>query len=796
LVKQQEQELIEQLKSDKKSLVIQAIVKLTRNGKSKEALDALLPFATVKDKELSYFSLQAAEKIAAKNNIKLESLLKQNAIQNSKISLTRKKLLYPEKDEIHAIRAEIRKLKFDIPAELLPAIAVFLAKHGDLEDAPLVEHFLVKEKSNLVLPFIEAAERIAPSILPRTLPSLLASGEPLIRSRSISALRRIDPQEADRHFSDLLASRNPEDRLAGIAIAFIFPFKRVKGYILSMLQEEQDKDVLKACQTFLASNPELDSALTMLDNIDAAPAAQKSRLTLIFKTICQALTTAGIMSPEEAAPQKIVDLWKKQRLESFLNNLEIQLAFSDEARKKSIIAWIEKNRDHPKVKELIERLAHNPQTEKVFLYLTNPANQSKNQAGQRDSKNLNNRKNADKTRNTIKKIRSIDLDNFAQNKSWLIDLAQNGQTKLRKEAISALLRLHPDNKLLDIAKATLNETNPLLKTVAFQVLERLDQNFLKENIEMFLQEDNPALRVRAVRFALKFKKQKAIEILRKLLKSNEHRIRANAVACLGLCPFESVHKLIMEQLDNEDHPVIAKHLTSILLNNPSKSVLKGLDNITRTSNPAVSMVVSQARNDLFEIISELPEDQLEKELPPEPEKKSKPYSIQNVRSLAKKNKKEWKPAYKPDKKAEIKQTIKENFNWPMAVSGAILFIFIGMLPIMFLKHKSSNYDVKAKKSKDWRDSERKKFSKSKIPEKFRMNRSCSISTEVEKVTSDTSMVITSDDRKIMVKFDKPLLKHVSKGTQMVVTMVPYRVKSNGIIQAKGINIAISKGQIK
>jgi hypothetical protein len=132
----------------------------------------------------------------------------------------------------------------------------------------------------------------------------------------------------------------------------------------------------------------------------------------------------------------------------------------------------------------------------------------------------------------------------------------------------------------------------------------------------------------------------------------------------------------------------------------------------------------------------------------------------------------------------------------MDVSGEILFIFIGMLPIMFLKHKSSNYDVKAKKSKDWRDSERKKFSKSKIPEKFRMNRSCSISTEVEKVTSDTSMVITSDDRKIMVKFDKPLLKHVSKGTQMVVTMVPYRVKSNGIIQAKGINIAISKGQIK
>ncbi|MGM0601189.1 MAG: HEAT repeat domain-containing protein [Candidatus Rifleibacteriota bacterium] len=796
MVNQQEQELIEQLKSDKKSLVIQAIVKLTRSGKSKEALEALIPFTSVKDRELSYFSLQAAEKIATKNNIKLESLLEQDKVQDSTISLTRQKLLNPERKEIQNIKTEIRKLEFNIPPELLPAVAVFLAKNGDIEDAPLVEHYLLKEKSNLVLPFIETAEKIAPSILPRTLPSLLASGQPLVRSRSISSLRRIDPQEADRHFSDLLASRNPEDRLAGIAIAFIFPFKRVKGYILSMLQEEQDKDVLKACQTFLASNPELDSALTMLDNIDAAPAAQKSSLTLIFKTICQAMATAGILPPEKAAPQEIVKLWKKQRLESFLNNLEIQLAFSDETRKKSIIAWIEKNRSHPKVKELIERLAHNPQTEKVFLYLTSPGKQSSDEKSETDNEDGSKKKDTDETREKIKKMRSLDLDNFSQNKSWLLDLAQNGPVKLRKEAISTLLRLHPDNKLLDIAKATINEANPILKTVSFQVLERLDQNFLKESIELFLQEDNAALRVRAVRFALKFKKEKAIEILRKLLKSNEHRIRANAVACLGLCPFESVYKLIMEQLDSEDHPVIAKHLTSILLNNPSRRVLKGIDNITRTSNPAVSMVVSQARNDLFEIISELPEDQLEKEIQPEPETNSKPYSIQNVRSLANKNRKEWKPAYKPDKKAEIKKAIKENFNWPMALSGAILFVFLGMLPIMFLKHKGSNYDLKTQQTKDWRDSERKNFTSSEIPENFRMNKSCSIATEVEKVTSDTSMVVAHDDRKIMVKFDKPLLKHVSKGTQMIVTMVPYRVKSNGIIQAKGINIAISKGQIK
>lgn len=64
--------------------------------------------------------------------------------------------------------------------------------------------------------------------------------------------------------------------------------------------------------------------------------------------------------------------------------------------------------------------------------------------------------------------------------------------------------------------------------------------------------------------------------------------------------------MLMNQLDREDHPVIARQICNILLSNPAKMVLKALDDITRTSNPAVSMVISQARNDLFEIVSQMP----------------------------------------------------------------------------------------------------------------------------------------------------------------------------------------------
>ncbi len=787
----QEQELITQLASQKRSLVIQAIVKLTRAGKSKEALEALAPFLNSTDREIAFFSFQAAGKIAAKAGIDFNDFVQQkNTEQSGETRITRHDLLSPAREKIPEILRFIREEGEKLPREMLPAVAIFLGRHGDLSDAPFLEKCLQKEDSALALTFIEAAERIAPNVLTRALPQLLASREPLLRSRSISALRRIDPEEAERHFSDLLASRDPEDRLAGIAIAFLFPFERVKGYILSLLPEEKDVDVLKACQTFLASNPELDSALGLLDSIDAVSAEQKSRLTVIFKTVCQALSATGIMTESEASPEEIVKTWKKQRLEKFLNDLEIQLSFSDETRRAQIIEWIEKNRNHPRVQLLIERLGRNPQTEKVFLQLTRPS-----RSDRPSSTTAKHQDSTDKATDPekIKRMRQLEIEDFAANRIWLLEEAAKAPPTVRKEALATLLRLHPDNKLIDLAKAAIEEQDEGLKIVGFQILERVDSEYLKENISAFLQEDAPNIRVRAVRFALKFKQNEAVAILKNLLKSTEQRIRANAVACLGLCPFNLAYRILMDQLDAEDHPVIARHITSILLSNPSKTVLKGLDNITRTSNPAVSMVVSQARNDLFEILASMPEEQ-EEALKPVISEEAKPYSVENVRRLARDRQKTWKPGYKPDGEAEKKESFWANINWSMAISGLVVVIFLAMLPYMLLSDRSDIDLRTSKQGKDWRADERKKFNRSGIPSKFRMNRPCSIAVKVEKITSDSSMVVKHEDRQIMLKFSKPEAESINPGTELVVTMVPYRVNPRGVIQARGLNLAVAKGQ--
>ncbi|MBU1109837.1 MAG: HEAT repeat domain-containing protein [Candidatus Riflebacteria bacterium] len=824
----EENELIAQLDSDKRSVKIQAIVKLTRAGKGEQAIKALLPYLASTDRELSFFANQATGKIAERARIDLNQLSGNKPVaavtpdQSTEPPLSRETFLSASKEQINTLLDTIRNAPEKIPDEVLPAVGVFLSRHGGISDAGFLERSLLKDNSNLALPFINAAESIAPSILPRVLPHLLASNEPLVRSRSVSALRKIDPEEAERHFSDLLTSRNPENRLAAIGIGFLFPFERVKGYILSMLPDERDQEVLIACQTVLASNPEVDTALSILDCIDAVAAEQKPMLTLIFRTACQALAATGLLPIDQASPEAMIKLWKQQRLESFLFDLEIQLSFADAQKKASIIGWIEKNRQHPKVQELIERLGKNPQTEDVFRQLTRrqsssvPAPQTTT-TGDKSAQTI-----SDKTSTTVQvnpvaaqepkptnagealpqppsaqtkdaeklqKLRSMEIDEFAPNKSWIMKDARTGEPGLRAEALSTLLRVHPDGKLIDIGKEAIVCEAVEVRTAAFKILERLDPDFLKDKILALLQETDPNMRIRAVRFGLKYKQAESIEALKRLLKSDEQAVRSNAVSCLAICPFNATFGLLMDQLDCEDHPVIAKQIASILLNNPSKSLLKALDNITKTSNPAVSMVISQTRNDLFDIISQMPEIS-ELEPAPTAEAAEKPYSVSKVREIARRSK-DWKPGYKPEAGGK-NQSKESSVNWQMIISGSVLLVFLALLPIMLLSDRGQSEEPAEKNQQEWRNGERGTPNKVAIPEKFRMNRPCSLSGTIEKIVSDESMVIVHDNQQIMIKFEFAASKEHSVGEKISVTIIPYRVNPHGIILSRGQEIAAAK----
>lgn len=899
----QELELIQQLTSDKRSLRIQAVVKLSRIGKTSEAMNALSKLAASPDREEAFFASQGAAKIAQRLGGDVMSVPQAQDALSSEIqagSVTSRDFLYPLKENIPNLLQYIRSNTNSLSSEILPSVGVFLGKYGDKSDLPIICNYLKNNSSNMTLPFISAAEKIDSSVLPPLLPHLLASKEALVRSRAVMSLRKIDPTEAEKHFLKLLSSNDPEAKLAAIEISFLFPFDRVKGYIMALLNEESDMDVLKAAATMLASNPSQETALKLLDVLEAAPKEQKKNVTVIFNVVCASIASAKLLPPEKSTPEAMVQAWKEQRLMNFLNDLELQLSTTIGPKREAIIAWIEKNRSIPQVGTFIEKLALNPQTEDVYQKLSdqnlsetlilpsldkllpiksnivkaaektkpvpdkqNVANDTalKNQVApslekkqeipvaetqqptetqqviaesaaqitvtepeqqeQQQSPNVTSEAKevpeaepqleANSTEETsseaemdidqqikawVRYYKKIDMNQFMEDKDNIEAAAENEDipVAIRVEALNALLRLSPTTRIKSFGINALSSENTKLKTAGFKILERVSPETLKEQLADLLLSEDDNIRVRAVRFGLKIDQSNSIEALKNLIKSRVESVRANAVCCFAICPFELVYQTLIKQLKKETQPIIAKQITSIFVNNPSKVILSVLDQLDISENPSIELIISQAKNDLEEILGQVSSDSLPnvkledidlsdkkdaimKEV--ETAEKEKPYSVENVRKLSKRE--------IQAQKEEEENKKQEKF---LIISGVVLAIFVIAGTILFF---TSNEGWNPQKySKETREAERKTTStsskKSKIPTTFRMNRPCTVTGEVVNVVG-VSLVINHNGRELMVKFKNNEASNHKIGDKVSVTCTPYKENPNGIILANGTKIS-------
>ena len=893
-----EQELIELLSSDKRSLRIQAIVKLSRVGNSEVALDALSALVSKGDREESFFASQAIAKISQKLGSKKETKYyeksEEKVIDNIQINTEDQQInsndfLSVSKDKAPALLQLIRTKPNELPEEVLPSVGVFLGKYGDITDKEFIQKYLVSHQDNLTLPYISAAEKIDSKILIPVLPFLLASKESLVRSRAVMALRKIDQTEAERHFLHFLASTKAEDRLAALEISFLFPFDRVKSYIIALLSEEKDKDVFKACATVLASNPSLEIALRILDVLESAPAEQKKPITAIFNIVSAAIRSAKVLKEKDATPQALVATWKQQRLKKFLDDLEIQLCTSTGPKREAIINWIDKNKEIPDVAEFLEKLALNPQTEDVYQRLSGnnsldgmilpsidslldnntsfkpakpikPENKASFQEVQpipkvqqtpvqtntetiaetkSESTSLpcveaenkpvyeaneysvnaeqqepstqtvsesdsyipplvekqemaKEKKEISEDKKQILYLKRLDMQQFYNEKHKITELAEDSNVlpAIRAEALNLLLKYSPSVRIKNLGLKALAENESRLQAVGFKILERVAPEILKTKLSELLLSSDTNIRVRAIRFGLKVDSKKSIEALEKLISSKDQNHRSYAISCLALCPFEAVYTILIKALKNEEYPLVAKQITAILLSNPDPTILTALDKIgSKITDPSLEMIISQARNELEEIINALPEAQRQSKLEAidlsddsYKNEESKPYSVENVRKIA-----TAKSLKKEEKSQDFLSILANIINNPLNLALALLGILLvlGSIVALTTERKPAKV-VNNKQVANERSFSRSK--KSKIPTSFRMNRPCTIDGNVINIISDSSIVINHSGREIMVKFTGKEAKEIKKGDKVSVTCIPYRENPNGIILSNGTRI--------
>ena len=389
------------------------------------------------------------------------------------------------------------------------------------------------------------------------------------------------------------------------------------------------------------------------------------------------------------------------------------------------------------------------------------------------------------------------MQQFLTDKQSVIDLADNTFTSkpVRAEALNTLLRLSPGPKIKNIGVKALDDNDIKIKTAGFKILERVAPDVLKEKLSDLLLFTDTNIRVRAIRFGLKVNQEESIQALEKLISSTDQNHRSYAISCLALCPFESVYHILIKALLNEKYDLVAKQITAVLLSNPDPVILSMLDKISViATDPNIEMVVSQARNELEEILSSMPTQQSNlKEIDvfqKTTDKIDKPYSVENVRKLTNKIASEKKDS---EKKNSFIDTIKSNMNGTTLIVACLaVAVVAGVIYGIVNPPKSGSFNpskYKQENRSNERNIGRKGFGGSS-GSSLRMNRTSTITGNITQVISESSIVLISDADKseVMVKFKAKEAKGLKKGDKVKVTCMPYKKNPNNIILANGSKI--------
>jgi HEAT repeat protein len=806
-IQEKERSLLADLGSPKRTARIAAVVQLSKIGMSRKALHELRRLIDDPDRETALFVRQAVARIQAR--------LGETTARSDSPGLTRERLLTPLENEVPALRQTIAQMGDEIPDELRPATADFLSRHGDEEDGELLLRWMEKTDSLIALTYMDALENLLPRKLIEVLPRLLASEHSLIRVRAIRTLKRIDPQEAQAHLSESLASRQAEERIAGLSIAFFFPFRDVKPLVLTMLSEEKDPDVLKAAETFLQMNPEVDTVLRLLDMIDMRPKEQSAFLSRLFRVLCDSLKVAKILPEDQARPEALIALWRRERLKKFLADMEIQLSFCDPTRRVAIESWLSKNSGNPEVAGFIEKLGGNPAHEEMFhrllktvppravmtMNLQNPAAQTSEQKQYF--------------------LEHLNPENFAKVQTWVRQEAGAADSELRLLALKALVQ-YGGVEDCELAEKGLQSGDPKLQLAGMQILDKWGPQRLIGFLNGLLTSENPLVRSRAVRLSLKLEPDRALESFKSMLVSSDLTSRAQAVGCLVLFPFLRIQTILLEQLSREDNTEIARHILAVVRSNPSPSLLRQLDSVQNTVSASVSILIAQGRMDLFDVILQLgmeftdsvetpeptPEEQTGTPSSPAPSRNllisgpipppetgdadsrkkrgaggaqpvktlsgwaPKPYSVSEVRSAMRKR--EVSQRGQTEKNADPVAAMGKTSETSQMTGYFLAFLVFlalgGWMVFSISRNRTYVLDEDTLPMKatagDGADSR-------EIPVGFRMGAMCRLTGKIEKVNEDRSFVFVSGERTFSVKMKSPP-PDISGGETADVELVPYR----------------------
>lgn len=598
--KNEQQNLINDLKAPIKSFRIFALEEAIKSGDSEDVLKVLHELKIEEDdgecQILINYAISAVqsrlggkeEKPAKKIKEQQEFFAQWNAAED------------PGKMQLLSglpvrLPAELKKIGPDLLEQGISSVIAakvirIFCRHWPEEKFKMISDLLSSNSLSLRLASLKTIVHMKPDLLLADLPTLLRSEDPQIKALAIRGLAKIDKEEALNHLQALLLSSTLSDRLAGIQNCPFLPFEMVKPVLLKYFSAENHSELLIRAGWILEMNPDIQVPFKLYEIAERSPAKKAELVKEILNEAVKLLEKSGILGDKFALYTRKLQTWvNKRNALRFIKQLVPRLA--PEVIPPELDQLIRNRLNQPLVREAFTEALNWPISEavkaKVAAFLDGTA-VSLVEPKLEDQKQPIASSDSEQTM-SVGKVAQDPVRSSGENLVTKVSLTGNSEEKNIK--LIASLSMDQALSMLPELKALISNrsSNSDLRIAAFHSFARLKLKGFEALAEPIVTGNDVALATSALEYLGEVDPEIVFPYLGQCLKVPDVRMKSAALGILKHFDFNQAvsslnamlsstdpgqQRMALECMDQFDFALIREQLTEFLEKNKHESLVE------------------------------------------------------------------------------------------------------------------------------------------------------------------------------------------------------------------------------
>ncbi|MBF0409415.1 MAG: hypothetical protein HQM10_18895 [Candidatus Riflebacteria bacterium] len=651
--------------------------------------------------------------------------------------------------------------------------------------------YLTSDSLSMRMAVMEILILKAPENLRRDLPKLLINKDPRIRSLAIRGLAAIDFEEAIQHIGLLLESGDPQSILAALHISIFFPFDRVKPYFLKTLSLINDNALIQRIGLLIENNPDTEIPFRLWELLETSSEEKKEILREILQNSCGNIEKSGILENSyQEYFAKLKNWIQKRKFIKWLRELSISIETSSSTDLHEIESRIKENLNNLQFREVLCESLNWPVSEKIKILFKGLLREEERKGDSTPKSEMLEKTNFSELSHDqkVQFIATMNESDFPKNSLFLKNIISDKNTPPDLLATSFKTALRAQcSEFVSFARSNVRSKNPQLMQSCMEYLGKYDFDWLFPYIGSYLSSDNVRIKSAAVRILNKVDPKQSISTLRTMITDKKPEYRKASLACLVYFDFISVRDILFSFMKDCDDVEDFSLGLFLFESNPDPENLYVLYQLEKLHETKLDLEkaknIKNARKVNFEFLKQTRQNL------------DDTYEKSEIR-LAE----QFEKAVEKSKKAPAPYSVKALSKEPSIKETVIDYLNNTFQDVPYLLNKLKSYPSNYPKTSViivlffvlsyFYSMIPAKISPNAVPSGSQVFSTPQTTNGVVKEASKSKIVLWGNDGKTYRIFPRSLgfFDYIPPGTKLEVKLLPFRIGSDGTIQAQCISM--------